>query len=81
MRVSGKGAVQACATSFAGAIVEFVGTIGADGAWVKEYLRRRGVGVGYLEQVMDVSRVFRYLSLGSSFSSVNSVPLGELSSR
>ncbi|KAH7343364.1 Ribokinase-like protein [Rhizoctonia solani] len=43
-RPGGKGANQAVAVAASGSTVEFAGSVGSDGAWLKEFLKNRGVG-------------------------------------
>ena len=44
-RIGGKGANQAVAIARAGGIVDFYGTIGQDGEWLKTELRNHGLNV------------------------------------
>ncbi|CAE6516611.1 unnamed protein product [Rhizoctonia solani] len=43
-RPGGKGANQAVAVAASGSRVEFAGSVGSDGAWLKEFLKEHGVG-------------------------------------
>ncbi|EAU89206.2 sugar kinase [Coprinopsis cinerea okayama7 len=42
-RIGGKGANQAVAIARAGGLVQFYGTIGKDGVWIKEQLKEHGI--------------------------------------
>jgi ribokinase len=44
-RIGGKGANQAVAIARAGGLVQFYGTIGKDGVWIKEQLKEHGIDV------------------------------------
>ncbi|CAE6473239.1 unnamed protein product [Rhizoctonia solani] len=47
-RPGGKGANQAVAVAASGSTVEFAGSVGSDGAWLKEFLEDRGVGTNLM---------------------------------
>ncbi|CEL63731.1 ribokinase [Rhizoctonia solani AG-1 IB] len=47
-RPGGKGANQAVAVAVSGSTVEFAGSVGSDGAWLKEFLKERGVGTNLM---------------------------------
>ncbi|CAE6412213.1 unnamed protein product [Rhizoctonia solani] len=47
-RVKRLGANQAVAVAASGSTVEFAGSVGSDGAWLKEFLKERGVGTNLM---------------------------------
>lgn len=53
--LGGKGANQAIAAASAGAEVEFVGAIGENGAWARNTIEARGVGVTNIQTVKDAT--------------------------
>ncbi|QRW02140.1 PfkB family carbohydrate kinase [Ceratobasidium sp. AG-Ba] len=47
-RPGGKGANQAVAVAMSGSAVEFAGSVGSDGAWLKDFLAEQGVGTNLM---------------------------------